>query len=178
MSLPAENTGDYRVSIWSIHEESHARFVTVCAAASLTAIVLCLGFWNWNEWSWSYLYPLAKEISAAVGLSVAATWAAFNGVEAMGIALESYKKRQRMKGRAEGMAKGKAEGMAEGMAKGKAEGKAEGRAEGKAEGKAEGRAEERHRIREFVDSNGDSLTREQLLRLLDEPEDPQDPGRP
>ena len=158
MSLPAENTGDYRVSIWSIHEESHARFVTVCAAASLTAIVLCLGFWNWNEWDWSYLYPLAKEISAAVGLSVAATWAAFNGVEAMGIALESYKKRQRMKGRAEG--------MAEGMAK------------GKAEGMAEGKAEERHRIRKFVDSNGESLTREQLLRLLDEPEDPQDPGRP
>ena len=142
MSLPAENTGDYRVSIWSIHEESHARFVTVCAAASLTAIVLCLGFWNWNEWDWPHLYPLAKEISAAVGLSVAATWAAFNGVEAMGIALESYKKRQRMKGR------------------------------------AEGKAEERRRIREFADSNGESLTREQLLKFLDEPEDPQDPGRP
>ena len=57
MSLPAENTGDYRVSIWSIHEESHARFVTVCAAASLTAIVLCLGFWNWNEWDLAASVP-------------------------------------------------------------------------------------------------------------------------
>ena len=146
MALPAEDTGEIRVSIWSIHEESHARFVTACAVASLTAIVLCLGFWNWSDWRWSHLYELPKEICAAVGLSVAATWAAFNGVEAMGIALESFRKQQRLKGRAEG--------------------------------RAEGKAEERRRIRDFADSNGESLTRDQLLRFLDQLEDPPDADRP
>ena len=68
----------------------------------------------------------------------------------MGIALESFRKQQRLKGRAEG----------------------------RAEGKAEGKAEERRRIRDFADSNGESLTRDQLLRFLDQLEDPPDADRP
>ena len=87
-----------RVSIWSIDEDTHKLFVFGCATASVLAAVFCLAFWSWTPWEWSHLYSLPKELATSLALSVAATWTLFNIGEAMGIALENFKRRERVAG--------------------------------------------------------------------------------
>lgn len=88
-----------RPSIWSIHPDSHPRFVVVCAGTGIALGVLYLAQ-SWPPWYWSWAggYDVAVDVGHMGLTAVSLAWTAFNGREAMRIASESFKRKRFLEG--------------------------------------------------------------------------------
>ena len=93
-----------RPSIWSIHPDSHPRFVVVCAGMGiLLGVLYVVQNWSWPPscWNWSGVYDVTVDAGHMGLTAVSLAWTAFNGREAMRIASESFKKKRFNEGKEE-----------------------------------------------------------------------------